>query len=390
MLRHQKHLFSLDPSITYLNCAYMSPVLKSVEEAGIEGIKAKRSPGFIQVKDFFDPVDELKARFSKLINCPNPQRIALIPAASYGLGIVAANLNLNKGDNIIVVDEQFPSNIYPWQRVIQEAEANMRIIYPPEFPEGRGRIWNERILEAIDSSTKMVALSPFHWADGTRFDLEAIRQKTEEVGALFVLDGTQSIGAYPFDIEVVRPDALICAGYKTLMGPYSLGLAYYGEYFDDKFPIEENWINRLGSEDFSQLVNYESRYQPFAGRFNVGEQSNFILVPMLSAALEQILTWTPENIQTYCHSITQEPIEALKEMGCKVEEEAWRSSHLFGVRLPEGGDARYLKQELDREKIFVSIRGNAVRISPHVYNEKSDLLRLVTAFERFCKQIRNH
>ena len=107
-------------------------------------------------------------------------------------------------------------------------------------------------------------MSHIHWADGTLFDLKAIRQRTRDVGALLIIDGTQSIGALPFDIQEIQPDALICAGYKWLMGPYSLGLAYLGEFFDEGIPIEENWKNRHNSHHFARLVNYEDKYQPHA------------------------------------------------------------------------------------------------------------------------------
>ena len=90
----------------------------------------------------------------------------------------------------------------------------------------------------------------------------ALRQRTHEVGAQLVIDGTQSVGALPINVQELQPDALICAGYKWLMGPYSIALAYYGPYFDQGEPLEEGWINRYGSEDFTNLVQYQDRYQP--------------------------------------------------------------------------------------------------------------------------------
>ncbi|MCB0844544.1 MAG: aminotransferase class V-fold PLP-dependent enzyme [Bacteroidetes bacterium] len=389
MLKNQKHLFTLEEGVTYLNCAYMSPLLKSVEEAGVQGIIRKRSPFSIQVEDFFEPVQKLREVFSQLIQNPDPNRIALIPAASYGLSTVAANLKLNAGDNIIVVHEQFPSNIYPWENVVRESGAELRTISPPESIFPKGETWNEKILEGIDERTRMVAIAHFHWADGTRFDLKEIRRKTREVGALMVVDGTQSVGAYPFSVQEYEPDALICAGYKWLMGPYSLGLAYFGPYFDDKKPLEENWINRLGSEDFSQLVNYESRYQPLAGRFNVGEQSNFILVPMLTRAIEQILEWGVENIQEYCGHLIEKPIKTWTEWGCEIEAREWRGNHLLGVRLPGRIDIKQLKRALDEANISVSVRGTAVRISPHLYNDSSDFVKTLSVFQGFFDKIAN-
>ena len=130
----------------------------------------------------------------------------------------------------------------------------------------------------------MVALPHVHWTDGVRLDLEAIGRRAREVGAALVVDGTQSVGAMPFNVTSIQPDAVICAAYKWLTGPYSIGLAYYGQRYDDGVPSEETWIGRLGSEDFRRLVDYEDAYRPGAARYDVGECSNFVLIPMLIAA----------------------------------------------------------------------------------------------------------
>jgi selenocysteine lyase/cysteine desulfurase len=242
-------------------------------------------------------------------------------------------------------------------------------------------MWNERILEAIDKTTCVVALGHVHWADGTRFDLEKIRIRTREVGALMIIDGTQSVGAMPFDVQKIQPDALVCSGYKWLMGPYSIGLAYYSEYFDAGIPVEENWINRKDSEDFTALVNYQADYQPGALRYEVGEHSNFILVPMLLAALKQINQWGPENIQDYCERISEPTIESLLQMGFWIENTAHRGHHLFGVRFPKGVSIDNVKQALKKKKISVSFRGDSMRISPNVYNSKEDFDNLKRALQ---------
>jgi selenocysteine lyase/cysteine desulfurase len=357
----------------------MSPLLKSVEKAGINGIKAKRNPFKISTDDFFFESELLRAEFSKLINTKEPKRIAIIPSVSYGMANVVNNLKLTSKDSIIVAAEQFPSNYYPWQRLSLNTGAKIKIISPPQIREGRGKLWNELILESIDKNTKLVALGNVHWADGTLFNLLEIRKRTKEVGSLLVIDGTQSVGALPFDIKTIQPDALVCGGYKWLLGPYSIGLAYYGEYFDKGKPVEENWINRLNSENFAGLVNYQVDYQPGALRYEVGEHSNFILVPMMLTALKQINQWRPENIQNYCAKITHKPLHLLREAGFWVEDDAYRGQHLFGLRLPDHLDIKKVKEKIQKNKISVSFRGDAIRVSPNIYNDEKDMMRLVKA-----------
>lgn len=377
MISNQRKKFAIPSRFTYLNCAYMSPLLRNVETAGIKGLARKRNPFNISAGDFFSECEILRKEFSNLLNVQNKNRVAIVASASYGLATVAKNLPLSRGEEVLVAAEQFPSNFYTWQRACQASGASLKIISPPDSLLERGKKWNERILEAINSKTKLVALGHVHWADGTRFDLVEIRKRTRDVGAWLVIDGTQSVGALPFDVRKIQPDALVCGGYKWLLGPYSIGLAYYSERFDTGIPIEENWINRLDSEDFTKLVNYQEDYQPGALRYEVGEHSNFILVPMMIAALEQINQWKPENIQAYCAKITRKPLKTLADAGFWVEDENYRGHHLFGIRIPKGYDVSRPKAALMKKKISVSFRGDAIRVSPHVYNSEKELFNLV-------------
>lgn len=379
MLTCKYSRFSLPKKVTYLNCAYMSPMLKTVEKAGLRGLRVKRNPVEILPADFFTTTTRLREEFAKLINAPDPYRVAIIPSASYGLATVAANLNISRGQHVLVAEEQFPSNYYAWERVCAEAGATVKIVCPENRRTGRGKDWNVKFLETINENTRAVAIAHTHWADGTLFDLAALRKRTREVGALLIVDGTQSVGALPFDVRTIEPDALVCASYKWLLGPYALGLAYYGSYFDNGNPIEENWINRLDSENFSGLVNYEPRYQPGALRYAVGEQSNFVLTPMALKAIEQLNRWGTQNIQAYCHSISEPAIAALQEKDFLVEEIPYRASHLFGVRHSKELDLEKVREKLSKHKIHVSVRGTAIRVSPNVYNDADDLQKLVKA-----------
>lgn len=376
-----RHLFRLPSDVSYLNCAYMSPQLKSVEAVGIAEVSKKCLPFEIGVEDFFTPVRALKANFAQLINASDTDRIALIPSVSYGIANVARNVTLKPGQKILLAAEQFPSNVYPWLNVAKAQKGLVQFVGPKDSTR-RTESWNEAFLEAIDEQTALIALSHVHWADGTVFDLPAIRKAADAVGALLIIDATQSLGALPFDLKQIRPDALIVAGYKWLMGPYSLGLGYYGPAFDGGKPIEENWINRKDAADFKNLVNYQPAYESIGSQYSVGEHSNFILVPMLNRALEQILDWGPANIQEYCQSIANDALDALHEMGVALEASTNRAHHMFGLRLPKGFPIEALKKQFQQHQVYVSFRGTAIRISPHLYNESQDFERLVTCFQQ--------
>jgi len=220
-----------------------------------------------------------------------------------------------------------------------------------------------------------------HWTDGTRFDLEEVGRRCREVGAALIVDGTQSVGAMLFDVELIQPDVLICAAYKWLLGPYSFSFAYFGERFDDGVPLEETWIARDNSADFQHLVDYQDTYQPGAIRFDVAERSNFLLAPIAAASLELLLKWQPSRIQDYCAELTRGLLDEVRTMGFSVEDSEYRGSHLFGLRMPAGLDLGVLKDALAERKISASLRGTALRLAPNVYNDDVDMAALLSVLQ---------
>ncbi|MDO5981294.1 aminotransferase class V-fold PLP-dependent enzyme [Flavivirga spongiicola] len=387
LLQDQKHLFDIPLEITYLNIASQSPSFKAIYQAGLEGLKQKSLPYTIKTLDYFEPVSELKKLFAQLIEVADYNRIATMPSVSYGIATVANNIKLKSGDEILIIAEQFPSNVYSWQKLAEKYNATLKTVSIPESKTNRAKSWNESILNAINSKTAVVAMGNIHWSNGTLFDLKSIREKTKSQNALLIIDGSQSVGALPFSVREIQPDALICAGYKWLFGPYGCAYAYYGDYFDNGSPLEENWANRLHSENFARLTNYEPQYKPLASRYSVGESGNFIYVKMQIAALKQILEWTPKAIQNYCESISFEAIEKLDKLGCYIENSNHRTHHLFGIELPNGLDLQALQKDLLSKNIFVSFRGNFIRISCHLFNTSKDFEPLVDCLSIHLKKI---
>jgi selenocysteine lyase/cysteine desulfurase len=357
----------------------MSPLSKRVEEAGIVGMRRKRVPSDISPTDFLENLHRVRLLFSRLVNAPDPARIAVIPSASYGLATAAWNIRVGARQNIVLVSHQFPSNVYVWRRLARSEGAELRTVEPPSDEQHRGREWNERLLESIDGDTAVVAIPQVHWTDGTLFDLRTIGERVRETGAAIVLDGTQSVGALPIDVDRFSPDAVVCAAYKWLMGPYSIGVAYYGPRFDEGRPLEETWLARRGSEDFRRLVDYEDAYRVGAARYDVGETSNFVLLPMLVAALEQLTEWGVSEVQAYCRHLTDCLVSEARELGFGIEEEAWRAGHMLGLRMPAGQDPEKISTELTSRGVSVSLRGDVLRVTPHVYNDEADVHALLDA-----------
>lgn len=381
MLTSQRDKFDLPKEVSYFNCASLSPLMKSLADVGRHTLDRRTRPYEVTIKDWFEPVAKLKNSYAQLINCNEPDRIALIPSVSYGMATVAQNVQLDSNDEILILDQQFPSNYYSWQKLADLTGASLTKIGVDIGVPNRGALWNESIIDAISERTKIVALANIHWTDGTLFQLEKISQKAKENNALLIIDGSQSIGALPFDVEKIKPDAVFCVGYKWLLGTYGLGFAYFGERFDNGTPIEENWINRKDSQDFRHLVDYTDQYRPKAGRYSVGEHSSFQLVAILNGAIEQLLDWGVHNIQHYCKTITKEAVDELRLIGCQIEDDAYRAHHLFGIRFKKKMDMESLQQSLKERNVYLSVRGTSLRIAVNVYNEAKDLEKLVNAIK---------
>jgi selenocysteine lyase/cysteine desulfurase len=355
----------------------MSPLLNSVQEAGAAALRLKASPADITGAEFFEPVETLRDRFARLINT-SADRIACIPAASYGVAVAVHNTPLRSGQNVVIPAEEFPSNVYGWMAACDRSGAELRLVDRPDGPPSASA-WSTRVLEAIDGNTAAVTLTDIHWTDGTPFDVDAIGQRAREVGALFVIDGTQSVGALPFDFDRLQPDLLVCAGYKWLLGPYQYGLIAVGDRLLDGEPFEHNWINRKDSDNFSNLSEYRKEYGTGARRFDTGERSNFILVAMLNEGLNQILSWGVTAIRDHCIGLSGGVKAALADSPYTMAPAKDRSPHLFGIRVPDAERLPALLEDLRHREVYVSQRGTSLRVSPHVFNTPDDLGALVEA-----------
>ncbi len=380
----QKHLFRLPADVHYLNCAYMSPLLKSVEEAGMIGMQRKRDPSKIRSDDFFTDSIRLRELFGQLVNC-DTDRVAITPSTSYGLQNALNNISGSNGTSAVTVYDEFPSDHYAIKRWCADNNKALKVVSPDKEAKGKARNWNERILNAIGDETAIVIISSIHWMDGTLFDLKAIGKRCREVDAVFIVDGTQSVGALPMNVKENNIDVLVCAGYKWLLGPYSIGAAFYSEAFNNGIPLEESWLNRANADDFTSLTSYSDEYKPGVGRFSIGEHSNFILTPMFIRSIEQILAWDRNLIQNYSRQLTVPLFDYLKQNDVVLEDDKYRANHLFGFRLPVHIESATLLHELQKRKVFVSVRGDSIRVSSHLFNDQRDVDALIDAFDKIIR-----
>lgn len=347
----------------------MSPLPRAVQEVGRQSVGVKGQPWNVTSSDFFKGANRVRTRVGQLIST-TPENIALIPSASYGLSTASAILSITAGQRVILLGEQFPSNVYPWLEMARQHQGEVVTI-----PRPADGAWTTPLLSEIDGRTAVVAIPQCHWSDGALIDVAEVSRKTHQVGAALVLDLTQSLGALPFSVEEIDPDVVVCAAYKWMLGPYSTGFMYLAPKHQQGIPLEQTWLGRRGSEDFSGLVEYVTEYQPGAIRFDVGERANFILVPMLERALDLILDWTPAHIAKTLEQLTASVAERATDMGLATVPKSVRSPHFTGLRFPSR-IPELLPDQLREANVYVSIRGKSIRVSPHLYNSEQDIARL--------------
>jgi selenocysteine lyase/cysteine desulfurase len=374
MLKNQRHLFDIPSDITYLNCAYLSPLLRSAAETGKNGIDRKSHPWTIIRRDFFDELEEVRQLFAQLINA-GADEIAIVPASSYAAAIAGRNLPLGKGDTVVVVDREHFSSVYQWKLRCRETGAELVTAGPQDDS------WTEGIIRRIDRRTAIVCVPQCHWHDGSLIDLAAVATAARAVGAALVVDGTQSIGAAPFDVRRIRPAVMFCSAYKWLLGPYGIAFLYVDPAHHGGAPLEHHSYNRAAAAAASSTSGYPDDFMPGARRYDVGERSNFITLPMLKVALRQLLDWGTENIEATVAPLVAEINRRAVALGLAVPKPGLGANHFTGLRFAAAFPST-LESALADANVYVSRRGNTLRISPYLYNSQHDVDRLFEVIER--------
>jgi selenocysteine lyase/cysteine desulfurase len=372
MLPCQRRLFDLPDDVAYLNCAYLSPLLKRAAAAGHAAVDRKLRPWEITDADFFEAPERLRRLFAELLGA-DADGVAIVPSASYGLSIAAANTPMAAGQRAIVLAQQYPSNVLPWRDLAQRHGGELVAI---ERPSQGG--WTEPLLAEIDERTAVVALPNCHWIDGTLVDLVRVAARVREVGAVLALDLTQSLGALSFDLDAVRPDFVACAAYKWLIGPYSVGFLYAAPHRRDGAPLEPGYFVRNLDPWTVGIVGRRVTIEPQARRYDMAEAANFALLPIAEEGVRQIMEWGVAEVQASLRLRTDRMAARARSMGLEVAPDAERAGHYLGVRFPAGiPDA--VMAALEANRVYVSRRGTSLRVTPHLYNTEADEDRLFAA-----------
>jgi len=173
----QRELFDIPSDLVYLNCATMGPQLRAATDAGFAAVRAGAAPWMRTSVDWFTDAERLRGLAARIIGCDSDS-VALVPSVSYGIAIAAANVKLERGQSIVVLDQQFPSNVYAWRELARERGGQVTTVR-----RGAGEGWTEPLLASIGPNTAVVAVPNCHWSDGGRIDLPRVAAAARAVGA---------------------------------------------------------------------------------------------------------------------------------------------------------------------------------------------------------------
>ena len=322
---------------------------------------------------WLDWARELKATrqvAAQLINADTDE-IALLPHTTAGINLVAEGLDWQAGDNVVTLDDEFPSNLYPWMH-LERLGVETRLV-----PTTCGHVDLEQLANYCDQRTRVVTVSWVGYANGCRRDIDAIAEIAHRHDALFFLDAIQGLGVFPLDVKATPVDCLAADGHKWMLSPEGAGIAYVRrEALAKLIPTGVGWNSVVHSGDYSKL---DLDLKPNAGRYEGGSH-NMAGFMALGASLKLLVELGTENVAASILNITDDIVDELNEFGAVVcsPRSATASSGIVSVELP-GYDPQAVRRHLLGQGVAVACRAGRLRVSAHAYNNQADVARLVEA-----------
>lgn len=385
-----------DENVVYLNGAFLGPTLRASVKAAQDGILSQGKPWkTLSPTHFEKPLEDLREVFGDIINAP-AQNITIVLSVAYAVATAARHIGprLEPGDKVLVLDSQFKSNILGWQRLCDERNAEIEIIPQPEDGD-----WTNAVMKALeaDQPPKLLALpAACHWCDGSFIDTVRITQRAHELQSLIFLDGTQSVGVEPIDVAVLKPDYLAVAAYKWLLCPYGTAFMYISDEHCKHEPLEMHGGQRKsdgmrpdGSYDVQWLYKERAEdYKDGARRYDAGERSNWVLMAMALEGAKHARAWAKGDIVgSHTRQLLRYLSDEATKLGYVCPSPELCSSHIMGVRVPGSTpeELSSLVSLLKEANVLVSLRGDAVRVSPGVWSTKADIDALLNVLSKYLE-----
>ncbi|MBN2424649.1 MAG: aminotransferase class V-fold PLP-dependent enzyme [Calditrichaceae bacterium] len=367
-----RKLFPVTLQKIYLNHASISPLSSRVTDKLDEYID-DRSFGKIDVyKTAHETREKTRNLIAKLINA-DPDRIAFITNTSDGFNHLAQGLSWQAGDEIILTDYEFPSNVYPFLNL---EKHGVKIRY---VPNRRGLIKLDDIEKMINSKTKLLSISFVEFSNGFRNDLNSIGALCKSHDIIFSVDSIQGLGAIPLDVQKSKIDFISNGGHKWLMGLMGSGFMYIGKRLFEKInPAFTGW---LGVENAWDFFNYNLDFLPDARRFEYATP-NFMGITALCESVKLLMDAGINNIERHLLRLGKILVEQLTDLGMEFAG-SMDSGEWSGIYSFSGKDIEQLFDYLGDNDIVCALRSGRIRLAPHFYNSEDEIKQVIHIIKQF-------
>ncbi|MGQ9822381.1 MAG: aminotransferase class V-fold PLP-dependent enzyme [Thermogutta sp.] len=360
----------------YFDHAAVAPLPQPVGDAIRRWCEEATAYGDLRWPRWAEEVELLRTEAAALVNAA-PEEIGLVRNTSHGIGIVAEGFPWKEGDNVVFPADEFPSNQYPWLALARRGVEARRV------PLRDGRLELADLEAACDRRTQILAVSWVSYWSGRRWDPAELAALAHRTGALLFLDAIQGLGVFPLDVHEAEIDFLAADGHKWLLGPEGAGLFYCRrEHLDRLNPTGVGWNSVVHAMRFDHI---EPNWKPSAARFEGGSQNMAGMIGLRAAVglLRQL------GIATIADAVlrfTDHACERLRQLGAEIvsDRRAGTASGIVTFTLP-GADPDDVRRRCAAAGVVLSCRAGRLRISPHAYNDESDLDRLIAVL-RECRR----
>ncbi|WP_161852927.1 aminotransferase class V-fold PLP-dependent enzyme [Bradyrhizobium sp. CCBAU 051011] len=379
MLPSQRALFEIPRQICYLNAASYSPLPLRTLEAGRAAVLRKGTPWTLEASFASQQNERARLAAARLINA-EASDIALIPSVSYGVATAAKILPIARGTRVIVLENDHSSPVLEWQTRAEAEGFSVETVRQPDDGD-----WTSAVLAAIERSgappVSLASISSVHWSDGGLIDVEKAGAALRRQGAAFLVDATQSTGVLTTDVKRLDPDFVIFPTYKWLLGPYGRAFLYVAKRHQGGIPLEQTASGRRNVRAENAVYFTDPSYVGDARRYDMGERDYFISMEMASIGMEMMVEWGAPAIEQRLTMLTERIAAGVRGIGVSVPDVRLRSPHILSLAF-KGGMPAGLVEGLASEGVYVAPRLGRMRISPHVYNDETDVDRFVEALAR--------
>lgn len=368
-LNQLRESFPITARATYLNHAATGPISREVH-AAMRRQSEIHAFEYVTAGQAFEPVyKRCRAAAARLVGS-RPERLAFIQNTSHGISLIANGQDWRPGDNVIVPEMEFPSNYLPWL-ALERRGVELRHLKLRD-----GRTTPEGLANIIDERTRIVTLSQVQYFNGFRADLAALAEITLGQGAMLVVDGTQSVGAVPVDVDAMGIDALVVSSHKWMLGPLGIGFMALSDRMFERTRVSQlGWLSVNDPFAFNREIDLPDD----ATRFESGTENSAGIFG-LARRLEEIEAYTLEAIEKRIIRLTDHLVDRARQTGFEIRSplEPGSRSGILSIYHPDRANPARIAALLERG-IHIGFREGALRVSPHYYNSEDEIDILVNA-----------